>query len=204
MIVKDRHFKGLLLKHYPYFRSEITVTPILGILVAIGSGLALVAVAIILVLRFRPGRVNGSAHRRHKQRTYLSAPHLPLDQQHRDVPDECIDLEEKDPDVIPVNKGKVAWIRVGKSSAITLRIFRIITDVIEEEEAFQAYAEQRRYASTLGRNCVGSASTRRREAERENMKGFKGNISRFVSVSSISHVNVFRYLRSAYHFIQFS
>ena len=25
------------------------------------------------------------------------------------------------------------------------------------------------------------------------MKGFKGNISRFVSVSSISHVNVFRY-----------
>ena len=72
---------------------------------AIGSGLALVAVAIILVLRFRPGR-NGSAHRRHKQRTYLSAPHLPLDQQHREVPDECIDMEEKDPDVIPVNKGK--------------------------------------------------------------------------------------------------
>ena len=69
----------------------------------------------------------------------------------------------------------------------------MVTDVIEEEEAFQAYAEQRRYASTLGRNCVGSASTRRREAERENMKGFKGNISRFVSVSSISNVNVFRY-----------
>ena len=85
---------------------------------AIGSGLALVAGAIILVLRFRPGRVNGAAHRRHKQRTYLSAPHLPLDQQRREVPDECIDLEEKDPDVIPVNKGKVARISIGKRSAI--------------------------------------------------------------------------------------
>ena len=83
-----------------FFRNDVTVTPILGILVAIGSGLALVAVAIILVLRFRPGR-NGSAHRRHKQRTYLSAPHLPLDQQHREVPDECIDMEEKDPDYYP-------------------------------------------------------------------------------------------------------
>ena len=67
-----------------FSRNDVTVTPILGILVAIGSGLALVAVAIILVLRFRPGRNNHSAHsRRHKQRTYLSAPHLPLDQQHR-------------------------------------------------------------------------------------------------------------------------
>ena len=92
------------------------MTPILGILVAIGSGLALVAVAIILVLRFRPsnnhagnGGAGGMApngHRRHKQRTYLSASHVPLDcHPHADMPDECIDLEEKDPDVIPTNKG---------------------------------------------------------------------------------------------------
>ncbi len=93
------------------------MTPILGILVAIGSGLALVAVAIILVLRFRPtarqgrgGVAGGSGitgQRRHKQRTYLSAAHVPLDRagRHADMPDECIDLEEKDPDVIPTNKG---------------------------------------------------------------------------------------------------
>merc|ERR1712008_380831 len=68
--------------------------------------------------------------------TYLAAPHLPLDRQHREMPDECIDMEEKDPDIIPTNK-----------------------DIIEEEEAFQAYAEQRRYASTLGRTCMGSGSS---------------------------------------------
>lgn len=88
----------------------MTVTPIFGILVAIGSGLALVAVAIILVLRFRPGHhsLSGSANRSHKQRTYLAS-HLPLDQQRRDMPDECIDLEEKNPDVIPVNKGSMIY-----------------------------------------------------------------------------------------------
>ena len=92
---------------------QVSVTPILGILVAIGSGLALVAVAIILVLKFRPthssypngGSQGGATHRRHKERTYLSAPHLPLDRQHREMPDECIDMEEKDPDIIPTNKG---------------------------------------------------------------------------------------------------
>ena len=53
---------------------HVSVTPILGILVAIGCGLALVAVAIILVLKFRPshsgypssGQGAGTTHRRHK------------------------------------------------------------------------------------------------------------------------------------------
>ena len=44
-------------QHYPFIpfcsRDGISVTPILGVLVAIGCGLALVAVAIIFVLRFK-------------------------------------------------------------------------------------------------------------------------------------------------------
>ena len=144
------------------------MTPILGILVAIGSGLALVAVAIILVLKFRPSHATSypnTAQRRHKDRTYISAPHLPLNHHHHrgggggEMPDECIDLEEKDPDVIPANK-----------------------DIIEEEEAFQAYAEQRRYASTLGRSCLASSNNATSSSSRSN---FKGNISRFVSLALI-------------------
>ena len=88
-------------------QNEVSVTPIMGILVAIGSGLALVAVAIILVLKFRPSyNGNNRRHKEHHSRTYLSAPHLPLDRQHREMPDECIDMEEKDPDIIPTNKGE--------------------------------------------------------------------------------------------------
>ena len=41
-------------------RDGISVTPILGVLVAIGCGLALVAVAIIFVLRFRPNSGSNS------------------------------------------------------------------------------------------------------------------------------------------------
>ena len=138
--------------------SEVSVTPIMGILVAIGSGLALVAVAIILVLKFRPSyktnNRNRSSHKDHS-RTYLSAPHLPLDRQHREMPDECIDMEEKDPDIIPTNK-----------------------DLIEEEEAFHNYAEQRRYASTLGRPCSKNCDGDQK------IKNLRGGISRFVSFES--------------------
>ena len=65
--------------HILFFTSRprgdhVSVTPILGILVAIGCGLALVAVAIILVLKFRPshsgypssGQGAGTTQRRHK------------------------------------------------------------------------------------------------------------------------------------------
>ena len=134
--------------------SEVSVTPIMGILVAIGSGLALVAVAIILVLKFRPGAGNNRRSHKDHSRTYLSAPHLPLDRQHREMPDECIDMEEKDPDIIPTNK-----------------------DLIEEEEAFHNYAEQRRYASTLGRPCT-------KNCDGEKIKNKFGGISRFVSFGS--------------------
>ncbi len=72
-----------------------------------------------------------------------------------------------------------------------MMIFPHPIDVIEEEEAFQAYAEQRRYASTLGRSCLGSSGTRRRDlmtpsasADRaesgEKIRNLKGNISRLV------------------------
>ena len=66
------------------------------------------------------------------------------------------------------------------------------SDIIEEEEAFQAYAEQRRYASTLGRACLGSGGsatgtgtrTRRDTADgksdSEKIRNLKGNISRLV------------------------
>ena len=43
-----------------FSRDGISVTPILGVLVAIGCGLALVAVAIIFVLRFRPNSGSNS------------------------------------------------------------------------------------------------------------------------------------------------
>lgn len=181
--------------------SEVSVTPILGILVAIGSGLALVAVAIILVLKFRPASpYNNSGsnhhHRRHKERTYLSAPHLPLDRQHREMPeDECIDLEEKDPDIIPTNRGWPQFFcKQAEAGKWSWTLFS--ADIIEEEEAFQAYAEQRRYASTLGRSCLGSSGTSRRrdimmtekgaassmDGEKIRNLNLKGNFSRLVSL----------------------
>ena len=66
------------------------------------------------------------------------------------------------------------------------------SDIIEEEEAFQAYAEQRRYASTLGRTCMGSGGSgngnntgaqhcRREATDGEKIRNLKGNISRLVS-----------------------
>ena len=54
-------------------------------------------------------------------------------------------------------------------------------DVIEEEEAFQAYAEQRRYAATLARSGLNSGSNRSSRRGAETDRGLKGNISRFVS-----------------------
>ena len=55
-------------------------------------------------------------------------------------------------------------------------LFDLILDIIEEEEAFHNYAEQRRYASTLGRPC-------NRNCENgEKIKNFRGGISRFVSL----------------------
>ena len=101
-------------------------------MVAIACGLSLVVVAIIIVLRIRPGvsRVNrrrdgsfggisglrsGSGSRRsggnpnHYLATHV---HLPLGQSscganNGDYLDECINMEEKDPDVIPSNKGEI-------------------------------------------------------------------------------------------------
>lgn len=70
-----------------------------------------------------------------------------------------------------------------KNRCIFMSCFFLL-DIIEEEEAFHAYAEQRRYASTLGRSCLssGTPSRSRREAEKESekLRGLKGNISRFV------------------------
>lgn len=87
------------------------MTPILGILVAIACGLALVAVAIIVVLRIRP--VYNSHKTNRPQRPGMSgypAPgtHIPLNQ--REI-DECIDMDGKmitggTPDLIQHNKSK--------------------------------------------------------------------------------------------------
>ena len=91
-------------------------------LVAIACGLALVVVAIIIVLRIRPGisnrRRNGSLgggrppsggdmnNHSHYLTTHVQ---LPLSQSGCGTHDrdECINLEEKDPDVIPSNKGTI-------------------------------------------------------------------------------------------------
>ena len=98
----------------------------LGVLVAIACGLSLVVVAIIIVLRIRPGRSNrrregslgggrpgsGRPGSMNNHTHYLATHvHLPLTQSGcsgngGDGIDECINLEEKDPDVIPSNKGK--------------------------------------------------------------------------------------------------
>ena len=96
-------------------------------MVAIACGLSLVVVAIIIVLRIRPGRSNrrregslgggrpgsGRPGSMNNHTHYLATHvHLPLTQSGcsantGDDIDECINLEEKDPDVIPSNKGKI-------------------------------------------------------------------------------------------------
>ena len=109
------------------FRDGVTITPVLGVLVAIACGLSLVVVAIIVVLRIRPGRSSqrrqgslgggrpgsGRPGSMNNHTHYLATHvHLPLTQSGcsantGDDIDECINLEEKDPDVIPSNKGKI-------------------------------------------------------------------------------------------------
>ena len=114
----------------------VTITPVLGVLVAIACGLSLVVVAIIIVIRIRPGisRANrrrdgslgaigggrpGSGGSRSganmgNQNHYLATHvHLPLSQGSCGASngDECINLEEKDPDVIPSNKGNLYTFR---------------------------------------------------------------------------------------------
>ena len=78
--------------------------------------------------------------------------------------------------------------RLGESMSWTANNFEyFFSDIIEEEEAFQAYAEQRRYASTLGRTCSGNGNNtgaqhcRREATDGEKIRNLKGNISRLVS-----------------------
>ena len=95
---------------------------------AIACGLSLVVVAIIIVLRIRPvisrsnrrqgslgggrpgsGRPGNLNNHSHYLPTHV---HLPLSQSscganNGDGVDECINMEEKDPDVIPSNKGNI-------------------------------------------------------------------------------------------------
>ena len=110
-------------------RDGFTITPVLGMLVAIACGLSLVVVAIIIVLRIRPGMSQANRRRDgsigggrpgsdrsdgnlNNHTHYLATHvHLPLSQtscgvNNGETLDECINLEEKDPDVIPSNKGK--------------------------------------------------------------------------------------------------
>jgi len=68
----------------------MVVTPVLAILIAIISGLALVAICIILVMRIKHGNTNRGYH----------ASHIPL--QKRISSHHC--LPENDPDIIPTNK----------------------------------------------------------------------------------------------------
>ena len=164
------------------FRSVVTVTPLLGILIAVACGLALVAVAIILVLRLRPGLPpNGGNSRRSNGRQYL-ATHVHLNHQSaclRDL-DEGMDMEEKDPDVIPPNKGKKLFKTLHPYTSLNF----FSKELIEEEEAFQNFQERRtRYnSSTLHRNDLKLNNGQIRD-DSEKLKGIKNNFSRLVSPS---------------------
>lgn len=101
------------------------MTPILGILVAIGCGLALVAVAIIVVLRIRPSSVYSTSSR-HKANTTVNAgtlygagTHVPLNQREIDELMGPGQHEEKEPDLIPQNRGNAHFVsRVGLFSSV--------------------------------------------------------------------------------------
>lgn len=73
--------------------ASLVVTPVLGILIAIISGLALVAVCIIFVMRIK----YGSGGR------YQSGTHIPLQ---RPSGSAAGRLSDRDPDIIPSNKGR--------------------------------------------------------------------------------------------------
>lgn len=88
---------------------SVEVTPVLRILVAIGCGLALVAVSLIIVLKVRPAFVRrkreaGDGMSSRAASSYAPGTHIPLSQ--RDIEEE---VEEKDPDVIPANKGSIQY-----------------------------------------------------------------------------------------------
>ena len=70
----------------------LVVTPVLVILIAILAGLALVAVCIILVMRVKHSKALASSYH---------STHIPL--QKGLSSNQC--LSEKDPDIIPSNKG---------------------------------------------------------------------------------------------------
>ena len=74
-------------------QADLVVTPVLVILIAILAGLALVAVCIILVMRVKHSKALASS-------SYRST-HIPL--QKGLSSNQC--LSEKDPDIIPSNKG---------------------------------------------------------------------------------------------------
>ncbi len=232
----------------------MSVTPVLAILVAIGCGLALVAVAIIVVLRIRPtvyaaaggggggaaaahGGVSGMAagtamgggaggvvvagvnglnggglrvRRKLNQQSVRflivvffvflqmsksgppssfirGATHLPLSQ--RD-PDELFDMEEKEPDLIPTNKG--AFFKKESKGQQKPKPRISLLDLIEEEEAFQTYLHhQQQHGGGGGVGMTGggpaSATMMRRKtedpggADADRRNRIRSNFSRLVS-----------------------
>ena len=81
--------------------------------------------------------------------------------------------------------------------------------MIEEEEAFHAYAEQRRYAATLGRSCLNSSGTPSRSSKdsdtlekqhhhKGGLKGFSRLVQMLILFAPVSHVCHHCYLLSLF------
>ena len=143
-------------------QSDLVVTPVLVILIAILAGLALVAVCIIFVMRVKH---SAALHRSNSYRP--SSTHIALEKTSGSgsglSSNHC--LSEKNPDIIPSNKGLEILLRKSK---IKLRFS--ISELIEEEEAFEIFREQQ--FATIAR--------RHKDGDQGSSRGFKNNLSRMV------------------------
>ena len=82
-------------------QADLVVTPVLVILIAILAGLALVAVCIILVMRVKHSKAMSAA-------SYHHSTHIPMEKGPSGLSsNHC--LSEKNPDIIPPNKGLVQF-----------------------------------------------------------------------------------------------
>lgn len=147
-------------------QTDLVVTPVLVILIAILAGLALVAVCIIFVMRVKH---SAALHRSNSYRP--SSTHIALEKTSGSGSglnsNHC--LSEKNPDIIPSNKG----LKILRKSKIKLRF--AISELIEEEEAFEIFREQQ--FATIAR--------RHKDGDQGSSRGFKNNLSRMVRAKYI-------------------
>nr|XP_040583876.1 nephrin-like [Lepeophtheirus salmonis] len=163
------------------FEDGITITPIFGIFIAIATGIALVAVAIILILRLRPTmrvqKNNRRSNSSHEMGGFSSnRVSIPLHQKVDDESEECIDMEEKNPDVIPVNK-----------ELLDVQVEDVFSSTMGLNKSIGNKNSTRRYA-TLQRTHYTCEPPNRKPPfngapvlpdEDQRMRGIRNNFSRF-------------------------